>query len=157
MAVGAAGPSITIHETVSLGESEYLPDEREVRHVVARNADGPVEWTAEPVAQFAYRECVKAAAKAVLPAIEDRFGSAINHINTKGRFDDESDSGKRIVVEYTVWTETWETAVKSTPNIEFDTLVAVTPQSVRTTVEVVGEEYSHDVPVFIRTTEAALL
>lgn len=157
MVVRGAGAPTTIRETLTLGDSEYLPDESEVRHVAARDAEGPVERATEPVAQYAHRECVKAGAEAVLPTIEDRFDSPVENVNAKPQFDDDGDSGARIVVVYTVWTETWERAVKSTPNIDFDDLVAVTPQSVQTTVELMGETYSCDVPVFVRTTEASLL
>ncbi len=157
MVVRGKGAPITSCKTVTLGESEHLPDEREVRHIVTQDAEGPVEWATEPIAQYAHRECVKAGAEAVLPTIEDRFDSPVKNVNTEVQFDDDDDSGARIVVKYTVWTETWERAVKSTPNIDFGDLVAVTPQSVQTTVELVGEKYSCDVPVFIRTTDASLL
>lgn len=157
MVVRGTGAPITIRETVSLGESEFLPDEREVKHVVARNTEGPVEWTTEPVVQYAHRECVKAGAEAIFPVIEDRYNSPVENIGTKAQFDDDGESGERIVVEYTVWKEPWEQTVKSTPNIDFDNLVAVTPRTVRTTVELVDEAYSCDVPVFVQATEAALL
>lgn len=157
MVVRGTGGPMTICETVTLGESKYLPDESEVRHVVARNAEGPVEWTTEPVAQYVHRECVKAGAEAVLPTIEDRFDSPVENISTKAQFGDDGDPGERIIVEYTVWKETWGQAVRSTPNIDFDDLVSVTPRTVRTTVGLGDEEYSCNVPVFIRTTEAALL
>lgn len=157
MAVRGTGAPTTIRETLTLGESEYLPDEGEVRHVVTRNSGGPVERATEPVEQYAHRECVKVGAKAVLPTIEDRFDSPVENVNAKPQFSDGSDTDVRIVVEYTVWTETWERAIKSTPNIDFDDLVAVTPRSVRVTVELAGETYSRDVPVFVRTTEASLL
>lgn len=157
MVVRGRGAPIVVSETVTLGESEYLPDKSEIRHVVTRSEEGEVGWTTEPIGRYAHRECVKTGAEAVLSTIESRFGSPIRHITTRPRFDDDGDSGEGIVVENTVCKDTWEQTVKSTQNVDFDDLVAETPRTVQTTVELVGEECSCDVPIFLRRSEAALL
>lgn len=100
---------------------------------------------------------MKAGAEAVLRTIEDRFGSPPEHVSAEARFEDDGGRSERVVVEYTVWMDGWKRTVRGTPNIDFDELVAVTPRSVRATVELAGEEYSREVSVLVRATEAALL
>lgn len=162
--VRGEGDPITTCEPLTLGESEYLAETNEVRHVVARNEEGPVEWTTEPFTRHANRECVKVASEAVGSTIEERLELPVEHVSTGARFDAEDDTEADVLVTYRVWMETWEDAVNSRPIVDFDELVAATPSTVKATVEVgdgeyavQGQEYSCEVPVFVRKTEAALL
>lgn len=145
--VRGEGEPITARETLALAESEYLEETNEVRHAVARNEEGPVEWATEPFSRYARRECAKVGSEAVRSAIEDRLGSEVEHVAAGARFDtggdadvdaeDDADVDAEldVLVIYRVWVDDWDGGVTSAPTVDFDELVAVTPSTAKAAVE----------------------
>lgn len=140
--IRATGKPLTVRQRVKSKNVEYLPETDEVRIVIARNADGPVEFATRSFEWWAEFEAGSIATRTVQQNIPIRFGK-----------DEDISSGLSSEDD-----QPYVTVSPTGPTITRKELVVKLPNHVTVTVVFAGKEYTTDIPVMVgKREEAALL
>lgn len=125
----------------------YRPATDEIHLVVARDGDGAVEETTEPVAEWAERECARVAAGAVPPAVGDRTATD-GTVSAVVRRGEDLPASRVVIVSYTP-EPVEEGADDPDLSTDFERVVAAAPQRSHATVEFRGEQFTCELPVYV--------
>lgn len=146
--VRGRGDPVTVRRQLDLpADATYLPATGEIRIVVARDADGPVEETTEPMGVWARQECTRVAAGAVPPAVEERTPTA-GSVSAVVRRGDGLPASRVVVVSHSPESTGDETNGDDSLS-DFKRMVRAAPQNSRATVEFRGEQFTCDLPVYV--------
>lgn len=147
------GDPIAVGRTVTDDSIEYRPVSDTVRYPTLRNQSGPVAHETEPFKKWASRKCAVVGSDAVLPAIQNRLDTEIRGVGKA-----TSNEFIGMVITVTIGTvRDRDGDVISEPNVSTESVLDVTPQSVRTTIRLENREYTRSVPVFVEETNRVSL
>jgi hypothetical protein len=140
--IRATGKPLTVRQRAKSKNVEYLPETDEVRIVIARNTDGPVEFATRSFEWWAEFEAGSIATRTVQQNIPIRFGTDEDISSGLGSEDDQP----------------YVTVSPTGPAITRKELVVKLPNHVTVTVVFAGKEYTTDIPVIVgKRQEVALL
>lgn len=155
--VRGRGDPVDTRESLSLDDDiEYDHQAATFTVVVTRDADGPVETSEWEVGDWLDVQCPKAAGRAVRSAIDDRLDGPMDNLAVRAGTDAGPDAPASITVRYRTWVDD-DGAVTAEPAVDFDEVVAVSPESALATVEFDGHESSCELPVYVERETARLL
>lgn len=155
--VRGRGDPVDTRESLSLDDDiEYDPGAATLTVVVARDADGPVETSELEVGDWLGVQCPKAARRVVRSAVDDRLDGPMDNLAVHAGTDAGPDAPASITVSDRTCVDD-DGAVTAEPAVDFDEVVAVSPESALATVAFDGHESSCELPVFVECETAQLL
>lgn len=144
----AEGAPVAVERAIADEAIEYRPVSDTVRWSKSTDRTGP--FVTEPFEKWAGRRAASVGSEVVIPTIRDRVGKEITGIGT-------GVAGELIGTVIAVRVGTTfdvEGNVISKPNVSTETLVEVTPRTIRSTITLEGRKFTRPVPVFVE--EAAV-
>ncbi|WP_227380098.1 hypothetical protein [Haladaptatus halobius] len=138
--IQATGKPLTVRKTVASEDVKYLPKSNEVQIVIARDSEGPAEYSTLPFEQWAELECGSIATEKVQQYINGNFGPHEDISSGTGG------NGQPYV-----------STAPNGPAVTRKEIVAKLPNHVTVTLMFKGKEYTTDIPVIVEKREPAAL
>lgn len=132
--IRATGNPLTVRKKVVSQNVEYLPKTNEVRIVVARNSEGPVEFATRPFEQWAELECGSIATEEVYSDIQATFGAHVDIMSGMG-----FGNGQPFV-----------STAPTEPAVTRREMVEKLPNHVTVTMEFADKDYKTEIPVIVK-------